>query len=63
MVTDNTRPLLRVIDICRLLKISRASLYRKVASGEFVRPIYLGTRMPRWDSSQLHAWITAKTKV
>jgi predicted DNA-binding transcriptional regulator AlpA len=63
MVTDNTPQLLRVSDICRLLKISRASLYRKLDSGEFVRPIYLGTRMPRWDSSQLCAWIAAKTKV
>lgn len=62
MVINRMPQLLRVIDICRLLRISRASLYRKVDSGEFVRPIYLGTRMPRWDSDQLHAWIAAKTQ-
>lgn len=63
MVNNHTPQLLRVSDICRLLQISRASLYRKVDSGEFVRPIYLGARMPRWDSDQLYAWIAAKTQV
>lgn len=63
MAHNQMPQLLRVMDVCRLLQMSRASLYRKVDLGEIARPIYLGARMPRWDSDQLQAWLAAKTQV
>ena len=63
MVTSPIPQLLRANDVCKLMRISRASLYRKVSSGQFVPPIYLSVRMPRWDADQIHKWIAAKTPV
>lgn len=43
-----------------LLSISAASLWRKVASGTFPKPIKLGERITAWRVGDVRAWIAAQ---
>ena len=43
--------------------MSRMTLYRRMTSGEFPRPIKLGPRMNRWTEGDLEAWIMARAAV
>ncbi len=43
-------------DLCRQLKISPWTLQRKIAKGEFPRPVWLGPTTPRWRASEVAAW-------
>jgi predicted DNA-binding transcriptional regulator AlpA len=62
MVHDRLPLLLRVCDVCLQLKVSRATLYRKVGSGAMPKPIYLDARVPRWDASELADWLALKAQ-
>lgn len=42
-----------VKDLCALLKVSRAQVYKLINNGVIPPPIYVGPRSPRWSSSQL----------
>jgi excisionase family DNA binding protein len=46
-------------EVARLLGISRAQLYKLHQSGRLPRPVYLGTRAPRWLRDELEAWLRA----
>ena len=41
--------------------LSRSSLYRLAASGEFPRPIKLGPRAVGWRADEIAAWIEQRT--
>ena len=36
---------------------SSATIYRKIAAGEFPKPLKFGARCSRWRASELSAWI------
>jgi prophage regulatory protein len=40
--------------------LSRSSIYSRIASGEFPRPIHLGARTVGWLSSEIDDWITRR---
>ncbi len=42
--------------------MSRMTLYRRMKTGEFPKPIKLGERINRWKEADLEAWITAREK-
>lgn len=44
-----------------MFKIGKTTLHRWVNEGEFPRPICVGKRSMRWPSSQVEAYITAKS--
>ena len=41
--------------------LSRSSLYRLAAAGEFPRPIRLGPRAVGWRADEIAAWIEQRT--
>ena len=41
--------------------LSRSSLYRLAAAGQFPRPIRLGPRAVGWRADEIAAWIEART--
>lgn len=52
--------LLQNADVCRKVKLSRASIYRAVKRGDFPAPVKIGEHSPRWIESEVDAWINAK---
>ncbi len=40
--------------------MSRMTIYRRMAAGEFPKPMKLGERINRWREADLEAWITAR---
>ena len=45
-----------------IVPFSRATLWRKVKSGEFPRPIKLSTRITAWEVDSIRAWIDSKAQ-
>ena len=42
--------------------LSRSSIYKQVAAGDFPRPIRLGPRAVGWLTTEIDEWITARMK-
>ena len=52
--------LLKLSTVEAIAGLSKASIYRKVASGEFPQPVQLGTRCTRWRAGDVTAWAAAQ---
>lgn len=52
--------LLRLDQVRARTGLSRSSVYSRVATGEFPRPIALGSRSVAWVESEISAWIQAR---
>ena len=44
-------------DVCALIRMTRASLYRKMDDGTFPKPFYIGEHSPRWRADVVQAWM------
>ena len=49
--------MLTLAELLAVLKCSRATLYRRVSSGDFPAPVKFGERSNRWPQSEVEAWI------
>lgn len=65
MSQDTTAPSLyaepafyRLADVVRITALSRSSIYRRIAAGEFPPQVSLGGRATGWRREALKAWIT-----
>ena len=63
MASNRTEPfppnaLLRLKDVCRLVGLSRSSIYKRVADGTFPRPLRVSERSARWRMQDLQEWTT-----
>ena len=58
----NETKLLRRRAVEAITGLGRSSLYAKVASGEFPKPIQLGVRAVAWISSEIDNWISERIK-
>jgi predicted DNA-binding transcriptional regulator AlpA len=47
------------VDSARVIGVSRAQLWKLHGSGRLPKPVYLGTRAPRWLYEELRAWLAA----
>ena len=61
MASNRTEPfppnaLLRLKDVCRLVGLSRSSIYKRVADGTFPRPLRVSERSARWRMQDLQEW-------
>ncbi|MCY4421127.1 MAG: AlpA family phage regulatory protein [Gammaproteobacteria bacterium] len=60
---DNPRPILltrtEVEDRCR---IGRSTIYRLMRSGDFPKPLQVGTRAVRWVESEIDDWISRQPR-
>lgn len=40
--------------------LSRSEIYRRIAMGDFPRPIKLGVRASAWSATEVDAWIAGR---
>lgn len=52
--------LLKIQTVGQGTGMSSATIYRKVAAGEFPQPVRLGKRCTRWKAADVRAWIQAQ---
>jgi predicted DNA-binding transcriptional regulator AlpA len=52
--------LLKIQTVIAITGLSAATIYRKVADGEFVEPVRMGKRCTRYRSEDVKAWIEAQ---
>ena len=52
--------LLRRQEVEELTGLSRSSIYRRMADGEFPRPVRVGALAVRWKESDITAWIQSR---
>lgn len=57
---DPTAALWRLPAVCAYNQFSRSTLLRKVAAGEFPRPIRLGANSIAWPAAEVIAWAAAR---
>jgi len=65
-VQDENRPaerLIRIGEVRRLTGLSTATLYRKVATREFPRPVRLGASARAWPLSEVQNWIAGRIQL
>jgi predicted DNA-binding transcriptional regulator AlpA len=53
--------LLRVSDVCRLLKISKPTFWRLRRAGHFPAPTELTDRVIVWRLAEIESWLAART--
>ncbi len=57
---DGHQRFLRLPEVRKRVPYSRATIYRKVACGDFPKPYDLGTHAVAWLESEIDAWILAR---
>jgi prophage regulatory protein len=55
--------ILRVAAVAARVGLSRATIYRRVAAGEFPAPVSLGGNSVGWRESQIIAWLASRQAV
>ena len=56
-MTDTSECFLRIRTVLARTGLSRSTLYRKIASGNFPRQIKISDRCCAWRSSAVDAWL------
>ena len=54
--------LLRRVEVERLLGISKATIYARMAAGDFPRPLRIAPNAVRWRRDELMAWLEARER-
>ena len=54
--------LVRLSDVCKLVSLSRSSIYRRVREGSFRTPLKLSDHCVRWHREDLEHWIQNPTR-
>lgn len=57
-----TDRLLRLRDVVSRVGLAKATIYRKIAAGEFPRPVTVGKSSVRWRESDISGWMSALTQ-
>lgn len=52
--------ILRLKHLRQRVKLSRSTIYAKIAAGDFPSPITLGPRAVGWLESDIERWITSR---
>ena len=50
--------LLRMAQVCELVGVSRATIYRWIASGSFPVPLKIGPAAVRWRLDDIEKWVS-----
>ncbi len=58
----NQPELLRVSDLCALLRLSRTQVYRRIADGSIPAPFHLGHHTPRWRRAVIERWLAERER-
>ena len=57
-----TRRLLRMPEVLALVRFSSSTLYRKMGTGEFPRPIDIGENAVAWWEDEVLEWIRERPR-
>jgi prophage regulatory protein len=55
--------LIRIGEVKKLTGLSTATLYRKISTGEFPRPVQLGVAARAWPLSDVQNWIAGRIEL
>jgi prophage regulatory protein len=55
--------LIRIGEVKRLTGLSTATLYRKISTKEFPRPVQLGAAARAWALSEVQNWIAGRIEL
>lgn len=58
MSTDEDR-LLKLPEVCRIVGMSRTTVYERIKRETFPRPVDLGSGAVRWRESDVRGWMRA----
>jgi len=58
--TQIDKKVVNLQEILTMLGISKSTLYRSIASGNFPKPFKLGERLNAWRVETIEAWLAAK---
>lgn len=53
----NTDRLLRLNEVEAIIGLKHSTIYRRINSGEFPRPLRVGRRAVRWRQSDIDGWL------
>jgi prophage regulatory protein len=54
--------LMRIIDVCRWLKISKPTFWRLRREADFPAPIAITERVIGWPQSEIQSWLEARRR-
>lgn len=57
---EATETFLRIRDVQSRTKLSRSSIYRLAAQGQFPKPVKLAERASAWPESAVRDWIAGR---
>ncbi len=57
MADDRTQKILRLPDVKARTGLSRSTIYLRLETGNFPRPVSLGKRAIGWVEADINAWI------
>ena len=52
--------LIRLPEVLRVVGFKKSSVYNLIATGDFPRPIKIGTRAAAWPESVIEKWVQDK---
>lgn len=52
--------LLRLPDVCAQCGLSRSEIYRRMALGQFPKPVPIGESARAWVSEEIAGWVSAR---
>lgn len=56
-----TNPLMTVGDIAETLRLSVATVWRKIRAGDLPQPFYVAERRPRWHRADIESWLASRS--
>lgn len=59
-IYKEAQELWRLIRVQKCVPLSKATIYRLIAQGEFPKPIKLTNRSSAWDSFEVISWIDSR---
>lgn len=62
MAATASKSVLRLPAVKTRTGLSRSTLYKKIAQGEFPKPIRLGARAVAWVEREVEAWLADRIK-
>ncbi|VVD97250.1 transcriptional regulator [Pandoraea terrae] len=60
MLISSRHSLLRLPDVIAQVGLSRSSLYRLLATGDFPAPVKIGIRSVAWRAFEVDEWVASR---
>lgn len=57
MSVVSARQMLRIADVCKLVSLSKTTIYDRLARGKFPRPVRFTRTLNLWVLSEVEAWV------